>query len=412
VKPSIKDIADKQQKLEAWRLVRNTRKVQETMEHRSPFVSVVPSGRWIEKKERVQPVRLQLDHTPVRNVLKGEKNLKKSTIKDLMQGKSTNKKPATATVTAKQKATPKAKKKILAELNNLPSVEVDNINEVEQGPLSADLNSTFEVELPSPVKVLQKRHRRSQSVPVVAPEPVAQVEQPKSFTPPARIKAKVAVRVVKKVERPVQPTKKVAVVRKFTIKPATKKPISSKPVPLEAPPLAFNAANKPFVFTAQPAQSVKPVFSRTYQLYKSSMETQSKYLTIQLNSFTSNLETFIGLLSNDSQSKVHQTIQQGRKLVYEKLTKFGEHLDSFEACQKDPESRPLVTEDDVESYWILISEDIDKFKEDFIFIQEEKAKLLKVESSAKKRRTRNTLAVCDVTPRRSRRLAENVDTPK
>jgi hypothetical protein len=65
-------------------------------------------------------------------------------------------------------------------------------------------------------------------------------------------------------------------------------------------------------------------------------------------------------------------------------------LNKYEDDLTPPENPKRVTDDDVENYWYLIYEEIEKLKEDLIKIQAMKTSALAFVASAKKLRTRRT----------------------
>ena len=172
---------------------------------------------------------------------------------------------------------------------------------------------------------------------------------------------------------------------------------------------------EPEVKTKKPSRAAKPKepeHSYTYQLYKSSLDIQVSYLTGQIKNLSVNTETFIDLLTENDQTLLHKTVQQGNQVVNEKLHKFGEFLESFEAARNDECNSKRTTDDDVEDYWFLVYDEIEKLKEALSTIQKVKSNALAIVASQKKRRTRRTYLPDEGTPKRSRRIADKFDTPK
>lgn len=433
-------------------------------EQRSPFIVAVPTGRWVEKKEKAPAVNFRLNDTPVRTAFASERILKKSTVKNLI-AKSTAKKENMMMFSAK-KGTPrqqtgKSKKQILAELN-----AVSKSNEMPD-----DLNDTFEVLPNLPESPAEPRPlRRSVSLPQIASPPKVVVKPKKASTPPIKKVArkepaqKVVIKepLVKKKPVVAAAVKKLAprtlpakpIVPKMTMKPVVKKVeakkepakiegkkvlkavhaiVAKKPATAAAIKKPIAKPQKPSVETqssedpiehvavvAKPAAKVvlpvvktkEPVHSKTYNTFKSSIQIQSSYLQMQISNITTNLETYLELLNDEDQTFLRKTIQQGNLIVSEKLPKFGEFLEKFEEGLKDQNNPKRVTDDDVENYWYLIYDEIDKLKEDLTTVLEKKKNALAIVASQKRRRTRRTYIPDEGTPKRSRRIAENVETPK
>lgn len=427
-------IVNRNQKLKAYRLEKNTQKLKEIQEQKSPFIQFVPSGRWVEKKERVRPQQLLLNATPVRAALMNERVLKKSTVKHLI----TTSKKENVMVFGKDGAgqpTPKkSKKKILTELNAASqSTTADKIHK-DPEPLppmdQEDLNSTFEVSPEKVAKPPPQCLRRSNSLPQIATKSKARAER-KIQTPPAQVMRKQA------------PVKKPLVVKRAVIV----KPVPAKVVPAKGPPkilpakIQVKAAPvKPQVqaklhpqktaaveaqketpaiepeeelaeVPSQPEVVAEPEVKRsfTFKLYKSSLDIQHNFLTLKIEEILRDQETFFGLLSDEQKLFVQQSVQQGNRLVSESLPKFEKFLEEFEdglSRENDPKRK---TEDDVENYWYLIDEELEKVKKELLKVLEMKKSSLA--ASQKKRRSRRTLAF-EGTPKRSVRIATNADTPK
>lgn len=426
----ISKITDRNLKLKAYRLEKNTRKFKEIQEQKSPFIVAVPVGRWVEKKERARPFRVGLNETPVRAALMSERVLKKSTVKDLML-KSTIKKENRnvmmfgKTVTKPQAA--KSKKKILVELNAVPHV-VQNKDDTLSPLKPLDLDNTFEI-LPDldemdeiePIKHL----RRSSSLPEIIRAPKAEVQQKILTPPPKSVVKKEHMRRVKPIVK--EPIKKPVVVKKEApaIIKTTRKIVQAKrilkvkvkDVELKvSPKLVQQEASKPqakSVAQSKPAAKKKePARSSTYTLYKSSLNIQISYLTMHIQDIISNKSMFFDVLPEDRQMSIDEVIQQGNLLITDKLKKFGEFLEQFEEGHSRPEDPKRVTDDDVENYWYLIYEEIEKLKGDLSRIQEEKKRIMAATASQKRKRTRRTFVPDVGTPKRSIRIAENADTPK
>lgn len=433
----ISEIPDRKEKLKAYRIEKNTRKLQEIQEQRSPFVLAVPVGRWVEKKERTRPVQIELNNTPIKAAL-NERVLKKSTVKNILL-KSTAKKENLVIFNGKknENSPAKAKKKILVELN---AAATSNIlpEEAEQ---SFNLNSTFEISPEKEEEVQDvkpsspQRLRRSKSYVDVAQAEIDKVVERKANTPPtkqAAAKKKVMMKrqMTVTIKKPVVVTKPAPVVRKEVPIKRQVTAVVSKKVPQVKPsksaiaeiattvsqvPLVSPTKDEDVPQIAPPkpvAKKKEPQRSHTYSLYNSSLNTQINFLTMELNNLTSSKDSFIEHLSEDQQLTVNEAIQQGNLLITDKLGKFAEFLNKFEDDLNRPDDPKRVTDDDVENYWFLIYEEIEKLKGDLANIQNMKKTALAVLASAKKRRTRRTYIPDDGTPKRSRRIAGNAETPK
>lgn len=471
----ISDIADRKQKLKAYRVAKNTKKFIEMQEQRSPFIVAVPTGRWLEKKEKAPPVNFRLNDAPVRAAFAQERVLKKSTVKSLI-AQSTAKKENVMVFKAK-KDSPRAqpgnsKKKILAELNA--------VSQSTEQPASVDLNDTFEVlpdlpETPADPRPL----RRSVSLPQLQSPPQAAAKSQKTSTPPVKkvVRKEAAKKAI--IKEPLMKAKPVvkAVVKRLDSKPLPIKPIPSKDaskvvvqkaarieVRKEAPkveekaskpvrtvavpkkPQAAAVIKKPVARPQKPAVGVQPTAeaeiqietmpevavpapvpaakvvkpikakdparSQTYNTYMKSVDIQSAFLTMQISNVSLDKEAYIELLSEDEQTLLHKTVQQCNHIVSEKLPKFGEFLDKFEAGLLDKNNPKRITDDDVDNYWFMIYDEIEKLKRDLTTVLDKKKSALAAIASQKKRRTRRTYVPDEGTPKRSRRIAENADTPK
>lgn len=421
------EITDRRQKLKAYRLQKNTAKFKQVQEQRSPFILAVPVGRWVEKKEKTRIVDFTLNATPVRNVLMNERVLKKSTMNDLI-AKSTAKKENAFTfgkATTSKSQTIKSKKKILGELNAV-SNDIPN-EEDELIPLELfDLNNTFDMAEAKEEQVVKPpmRLRRSNSLPEIVTKAKERIKV-KLTTPPAK-KSKVARKVaaqepktftkaqIKKpviVKRPADSNifvlKKDAQARAVkTIAPESKQLQSNSVIPedeLEPHPVAQ-------VKVALKKQ--EPSKSMTYQLYKSSLDTQISYLSMRIQDIMNNNEAFLATLTESQQMSVHDAVNEGKILISDNLKKFAEYLETYERDLERPNDPKRVTDEDVEIYWYKIYEEIDQLKNSLNEIQEMKKRALASAASLKKRRTRRTYIPDEGTPKRSKRIADNADTPK
>lgn len=414
------------------------------MGQRSPFITAVPSGRWIEKKERAPqvPFSFGLNDTPVRAALENDRALKITTIKKLMSVQSTTKKENAPQMTSSKKAPfLKSKKKILGEFN---AVAAPKPTEPQIVSPESDLNTTFEIlpdvdaePTPQPIAEPSKqqekaRLRRSKSMTEIVRE-VAKVKVEKTLTPPVKQAPKPQQKkvLVKKplVAKPVvlkkEPSKKVAAVTKPAPKPVIAKPVVRKPVatnPTKAVPKPQLPPSSPsddeveevsFDEPEEEALKAAKTVSTIYGVYDVSITSQIKFISMRMNEVIGNKEHFMELLTEDQQTFVHQTVQHSNLIVNEKLSKFRETLDEFEESKQNSPGNPSkVTEDDIENYWYLIYDEIDGLKQDFNKIQEMKTAAMAVINSTKKRRTRRTYVPDEGTPKRSRRIADNADTPK
>lgn len=444
---AISKIANRNQKLKAFRLQRNTQKLKEIQEKRSPFIVTVPSGRWVEKKERAPQFRFGLSDTPVRNVLMNERVLKKSTVKKLI-AESALKKENVMDFHGKEApkhAAVKSKKKILGELNAVQTIQVyeESESEVMLERIDSDLNSTFDISPDQNEKKdtgtkrnLKKNLKRRSSMSSIAS--ITNVVKPKMLTPPAKP-------VTKKYHIPAIPVCKAVIAKPVVVRKAIVVPVkASLPVSAFANGRTHlkRSAKKPAnkldsksskarskdevveveqenirepVIEAKaglrPAKQKQPARSATYNLYKSSLDIQIAYLNMKITEIMSkNNEMFLDVLSEDQQTFVHQTVQQANLLISDKLGKFQEFLDIFETGQSNDPKK--VTEDDVENYFLLIYEEIEKIKNDLSKTSAMQKEALTVVASQKKRRTRKTYLQEEGTPRRSIRIAEHSNTPK
>lgn len=406
----ISQIKDKPAKLQAFIQDRKTRKLQQTIEARVPFIPYVPIGRWVEKSE--EPIRGQkfTITTPVRKALmENEKILKKPTLKELV---STAKKTAskkTAAVQLKKATTVTSKKKILSEVNSDAAIDLNGTFEI----LSADENENEENQVNN--GMIKKEEEvvasiKSESVELILPKIVEKVVQKKKE--PVK-KTKSVVSVVpskKKVEKMSSASvKKPPALMKFTakiVKPVIRKAIE---VPKQAPALSPRQPS-PIPIPSPVTSQSKKDFSSIYKFHKSSHDIQTAYLTLQLKEITTDMDIYMPFLPEDTQQNVHQSVQQGNRIINEKLKNFHGILEQFENADKSDVKR--VTKEDVENYWELLYEEVEQFKEELIFIREMKAFAMK-EADQKKKKRRTTRIPSDATPsRRSRRIADQAETPK
>jgi hypothetical protein len=203
----------------------------------------------------------------------------------------------------------------------------------------------------------------------------------------------------------VVPAKKVVEVKKPVVTAKIVKPVKRPIVPKETSPQSEESPEIPSASLTS-AKPSKPL-SHTYKFYKSSLDNQSAYLTLQLKDITTNLDSYIDKLTEETQTLVHKNIQQGNRIINEKMGSFMEVLEKFENANENDVKR--VTEDDVENYWDLLYEEIEKLKEEFILVREAKNYAMNVNQKPKRRTTKYDV---NVTPRRSRRVADRGDTPK
>lgn len=441
----VSEIADRKQKLKAYRLQKNTEKFKQIQEQRSPFIVAVPVGRWVEKKEKGRQIDFNMNATPVRKALINERVLKKSTIKNLI-AKSTAKKENAFTFVAKAaKPEAKSKKKILGELNAAPAIPRVESADGDLMPLeSFDLNSTFEISPASPEKEVEpvkplRQLRRSTSLPEIAKKIKHDVKK-KPGTPPAKPVAAKKAQVVLKpkpvmkaqitkpvvVKRPAAKTdsnfriakpavheKLVPAAHKKHVPAAVKKTVAKAPEKCvatapEAPSIVPRAEAQNEPPAVQPKKTAKPEDSArlvTYNIYKIAMDTQIKYLTMKIKDISSNNEAFLATLSEDQQMSVHEILNQGKVFISEDVTKFGAVLEAFKLA----EDSTGITDEDIENQWYRVYDEIEKLKVSLSEILLMKEHAL---SSLEKRRTRRIYVPDEGTPKRSKRIADNADTPK
>jgi hypothetical protein len=391
--------------------------------------------------------------TPVRTALMNERALKSSKVKKLIE-QSTKKE--NVMVFGEKNVNPpmKSKKKILGEFNS-----------VESTSEPVDLNTTFEItpekaEKESPVvERPPSRLRRSKSFADIVKmdeealkeEKVEALMAGKSKTPPAKMKRQVKA-VIKKPVVMRKPVKKPDLAKKEA--PAKKEALVKAPVKREAPvkrvaavkvPAKQQVSAKPQVPPPAIAKKIQPAKSKQppeevkvpqptleaqtfeapreapkpskkkpaeksyiYSLYSSFLSTQVQFLQMEIKNLTTSKSSFFELLSEDQQMSAEETIHQGNLLLTGNLKTFAELLENFEADENNPRK---ITEDDVEYTWELVYEEVNKMKSNLAKIQVIKANVIAVANS-KKRRTRRTYVPDEGTPKRSKRIADNADTPK
>ena len=436
VKPApikLSQIKDKPEKLKAYIEQKRTTKLKEKVEQRSPFIPYVPSGRWIERKEPLKKPKAFTISTPIKNALMSDgKIFKKSSIKQIAT--TARKENVTLVKKSKKEEPVKSRKKILTEFNNAPQNEeistvqpaqsLDDTFEVipdQQENLLAD-DSIIEVLspqiLPLPFSENEQNDQNSEVTgsdenekenaitvtPVKKSSPIVEkkIEMPaqvlKELNPLIEKKKEVkkhAAKIVVPVKRSIREKKSTKSVESMQVN-KTKKAIKSKSVQEQ---IAVSPVQEEVVENPVP----KKIQSSTYKFYKSSLDNQIAYISIQLKAFTNNLDSFINKLSEDMQSNIHQTIQQGNLLINDKMKGFGDLLEKFEDA---PEPK-TITADDIENYWMILFDQVEQYKNSLRSVQEAKLIATKDEN---KRRTRKT--ILDTPTRRSRRIAETGDTPR
>lgn len=375
--------------------------------------------------------------TPVRNALLNERVLKKSTIKNLI-AKSTAKKENAFTfgkAASSKSHTIKLKKSILGELNAVSNIVPSEEDELI--PLELfDLDNTFDMADANEEEVAKPlmRLRRSNSLPEIVPKARERVKV--TLTTPPAMKA------LKKVEAPepnpftkAQIKKPVIVKRTAAAKVDSKNYVSkkdsqarvvktiildkrivkapqSKQLPLESVIPETELEPLPVAQVKNVSKKQEPSKSMTYQLYKSSLDTQVSYLSMRIQDIMNNNEAFLATLSESQQMSVHDVVNEGKIIISDHLKKFEEILDTFERDLERPFDPKRVTDEDVEIYWYKIYEEIEQLKISLNEIQEMKKRALATAASLKKRRTRRTYIPDEGTPKRSKRIADNADTPK
>lgn len=420
-------VINPEQKLKNYRLLKNTQKFNEFQRQRSPFVLSVPTGRWIEKKEPTRQARLDLNQTPTRNVLMNERLLKKTTVKNLIAKSTAKKENEDVMIFGKSPVrTVKSKKKILGQLNAVGQVE--GVNQ-PYGSDESKLNDTFEVlrdleDEKIDETNINKNLRRSKSLPEIALNVKPGIAA-RTVTPPTKV-----VKATKKPVVKVVPLRKpfVSAVSKYNS--ATTSHSAKDPPKAVVSKGAISKVIKPIVRlpvkTAKPniakeheeleesienLKTVKPSskkneqkHSQTFTLYKSMLNAQIAHLKIQLGEIESD-KNFIESIDEEKQMSIHVAIQQGNLLVSAKLKKFSELLDNFEAGLNEPDNQDKMSSEDVDNYWYLLYEEIDETKKAL-----DKIRDMKKTTEMKKRRSRRNYD--EGTPKRSRRIAVNADTPK
>ncbi|CAO1433304.1 unnamed protein product [Diamesa tonsa] len=447
----ISEISNKKEKLLAWRTEKNRVKFKETIEKRSPFQTVVPVGRFISPKVKTKSkisTTSFLNKTPIRNMLKNEKVLKKSTIKDVIK---------TATIkknVAKQETAVISRKRILDDISVTPSKDnIQNQTDISYNNLVPMENhfedSTFKIKISE--NISQKKSEKE----VEMTKTATKLRRSKSFleVPTILVSSPVAsVRIencssdpVKKVTKHITGNK--AVVRK----PIVKEPLKVINRNKMEPASVFKAARVPVKKIVSKAvikkleksnvpinnvvptvikQSVKTQVNvvsevkprevpkvRAYQLYKTSLDNQRKYITSTLDKFSANEDEFIEDLTEDNQLTISQTLNQGKKLLSDKFKAFEDFLEKAEADYLNIEDSKRITEEDVENYWSLLYAEIKKLNVSMLEINEIKnetiqGKVRNEKLTVKVRQSRSNFANVNCTPRRSMRVAVAKGTPK
>jgi hypothetical protein len=409
-------ISDRQQQLKAYRLNKNTQKLKQIQEQRSPFIVAVPSGRWVEKKEKVV-FRFGLNDTPVKAALMSERVLKKSTVKKLIQNSTVKKENAAPfTKLSNKPLAVKSKKKILGELNAVVSSEIES---PLMSPVESDLNTTFEI---SPIEgdSIDNPHsiRRSNSLPERKPEKPDMALKPLTPSPEPIVKRKVPIveskdfKLAKKASTNISKVSKQAKLKPtkaVIIKPIVPKKVVPKKVEKEE---EIDPCESQDEIECESPKAKSPERSRTFNIHTVSMKIQIDYLEMQMDDILSQKEKFFSLITEEQQMFVNQTIRQTNLIISDKMSKFKEFLMKFESehDQVDPSKR--LTEEDVENYWYLIYDEIVIIKKNLDKVLNMKSIAFTAATPGKKRRTRRTFIPEDGTPKRSKRLAENVETPK
>ncbi|KAG5671836.1 hypothetical protein PVAND_002010 [Polypedilum vanderplanki] len=428
-KPSpqkLSNVRDKSARLKKYIEQKRTAKLKEKIEERAPFIPYVPVGRWLEKSEPLPKPKAFVINTPIRKALmKDEKILKKSTIKEIALAATTAKKENAGTFQNKKDIEVKSRRKILGDKNSADNLPAKNhkekfviekeksITTIEDDEQKSSLNETFELithdlvlddsvferpteeisnENKEPTKVIVKSTEEENKI--VTSNNIKQATQK-----PKRGKAKIVVPVQRKpIEKNVSKSTSMVTQKSDKTKkkhsPKNKSPVI---IQVKSPQIA-------------PSQSVvtKKIYSNTYKFYTSALENQVAFITFEVRDIAADVNAFIANLSDDTQALVHQTLQQADLLVKEKFKSFEDVLMKFEKSEvTDPKK---VTEDDVENYWVLLYEQINNFKENLNFIREAKSA---ADKQNRKRRTTRVHLLVDATPsRRSMRIAVKGDTPK
>ncbi|CAO1423940.1 unnamed protein product [Diamesa serratosioi] len=452
----ISEISNKKEKLIAWRTEKNRVKFKEIIQKRSPFQTVVPVGRFISPKVRnVSKISTMsfLDKTPIRNMLMNQKVLKKSTIKEAIKTATTIKKVATSANIVSE-TTVISRKKILADISVIPSNDnIEDKSNIQNYDSSDKLmpmeehfeDSTFKIHISGTENIPQEKNENI--------KPATKLRKSKSFleftnvvvtSPNVSLNIeKVSSEPRKMVSKPTLATK--AVLKKPIIKEPLKVNNSNKPEPaLRSAKVAVkktvskavikkvdkinDPTNNVELTTTQ--QSVKVLVnkvpevkakkvqkSRTYQLYKTSLENQRKYIAASLDKFSSNDDEFFEDLKEDNLTIVNQTLNQGKKFLNDKFKVFEDFLEKFEAERLNVEDPKRITDDDLANYWSLLYDEIRKHKAAMLEILEIKNRTIREKGennklSVKKRQSRLNFENVNSTPRRSMRVAVSKDTPK
>lgn len=470
---AISQIKDKNERLQAYISKKRTDKFKQVFEARSPFIPYVPIGRWLEKKQETKTRQRVANAitTPIRKALQSnEKIFKKQTIKQIV--KTAKKTTDVKAVNGKKTEASGAmlRKNILAEANKDAVTPVD-LNttfdflpfddENEENKLVEDVNLGREKTPMALIDSIQHNQLREIFSPAaLSDESVCknvdskpeQVTSEEVLVKEDKIPNESVSQKIKKVQKvapfknkPVMITKSavVAIVKKKLESTASapvqksqnnKKVVAAKivkPVFLKTNiRKAIEVPQKQLAATTKlpPAQQPSPIASnlssvapsitplshkepsRHYQFYKSSLDSQSAYLSLQLKDISTGIDNLMPLLSEDIQTNIHQIIQLGNRIINEKMKNFHEFLLKFENADVNDPKR--VTEEDVDNYWELFYDEIEKFKEEVILIREMKNHAMK-EAEAKKKKRRTTRIGSDATPsRRSRRIADQVDSPR
>lgn len=445
----ISEISNKKDKLLAWRIEKNRVKFKETIEKRSPFQTVVPVGRFIspkvKNKSKISSMSF-LNKTPIRNMLKNEKALKKSTIKEAIKTATITKKvaePETAVI---------SRKRILDDISVTPSKDnIKNQTEIPNDNLVPMENhfedSTFKIKISENINVSQKK--------IAMATTATNLRRSKSFleVPTVIISSPVAsVRIENCSSDPVKKGSKLITNRKVVVRKAiVKEPLKVNNRNKIEPASALRAANVPVkkivskanikkvdkisvptnkivpTTIKQPVKSqlnvvseVKPKEvpkSRAYQLYKSSLDNQRKYIASTLDKFSANEDEFMEDLTEDNKLIVSQTVIQGKKLLNDKFKAFEDFLEKAEAECLNVEDLKRITDEDVENYWSLLYTEIKKHSVAMLEIIEIKKEKIRDNGgndklTVKRRQSRSNFANVNCTPRRSMRVAVAKGTPK
>lgn len=447
----ISEISNKKDKLLAWRTEKNRVKFKETIEKRSPFQTVVPVGRFISPKVKTKSKISSmsfLNKTPIRNMLKNEKVLKKSTIKDVIKTATTTKKvvkPETAVI---------SRKRILDDISVTPSK--DNIK--KQTEISSDNlvpmenhfeDSTFKIKISENTNILQQKNekvveisktvtklRRSKSsleVPtILISSPVASVRIENCSSDPVKkvsknitgnkvvvkkaiIKEPLKVNNRNKIE-PASVLKAAKVPVKKIVSKAVIKKVEKVPTNIVVP-ATINKTVKTQVNVTSEVKPKEVPKHRAYQLYKTSLDNQRKYITLTLDKFSANEDDFIEDLTEENQLIINQTLNQGKKLLSDKFKAFEDFLEKAEAECLNVEDSKRITEEDVENYWSLLYTEIKKHSVSMLEIIEIKNETIRGKKgndklTVKMRQSRSNFANVNCTPRRSMRVAVAKGTPK